>query len=500
MRLLLLLFPIILFAQENVVQTSKGAIRGFTKDGVAIFLGIPFAKPPVGDLRWKAPVEMDEWSGIKECKQFSASPMQNAPAPFAYWSEEFLIPKEPIGEDCLYLNVWTKKTSKPKPVLVYIYGGGFRSGGTACPIYDGTNMAKEEVVFVSINYRVGVFGFMTHPELSKESPSQTSGNYAIMDLIAGLKWVKQHIAQFGGDPNKVTIAGQSAGASAVSILCASPLAKGLFRGAILQSGALGLGLALPNPNQAIENKDRVEQMGLALGEKLNAHSIASLRMKSAEEIQKANIGNAAPYPDGYVIPFNYKETYQKGEQNDVNLIIGWNKDDRLGGKLLNAEQYKQAIQTRFKEKAAKVLELYPGNSDEQAANSQIEMGRNDAFGSKQYELAKLQELKGKGKVFMYRFNRNVPAHTPETQFGAFHTGEVPYAYNNLHTVNRPFEEADKLLAKQMSTYWLNFTKIGNPSGPTVPTWPAYNQQSKLIMLLDTKLESVRIPDEKQLEL
>lgn len=501
MRLLaLLLFPALLFAQTNLVQTTKGTVRGIEKEGLSIFLGIPFAKPPVGELRWKAPVEMDAWKGIKECTQFSASPMQNAPAPFAYWSEEFLIPKEPISEDCLYLNVWTKKTTKPKPVLVYIYGGGFRSGGTACPIYDGANMAKEEVVFVSINYRVGVFGFMTHPELSKESPSQTSGNYAILDLIAGLKWIKQNIAQFGGDPNKVTIAGQSAGASAVSILCASPLAKGLFRGAILQSGALGLGLSIPNPAEAPQHKQRLEQMGIQLAEKLQAKSIAELRAMSADAIQKANTGNAAPYPDGYVIPFNYKETYQKGEQNDVNLIIGWNKDDRLGGKLLNAEQYKQAIQTRFKEKAAKVLELYPGNTDEQAATSQIEMGRNDAFGSKQYELAKLQALKGKGKVFVYRFNRNVPAHTPETQYGAFHTGEVPYAYNNLHTVNRPFEETDKRLAKQMSTYWLNFTKTGNPSGTTVPTWPAYNQQEKLIMLLDTKLESLRIPDEKQLEL
>jgi len=501
MRLLfLLLFPTFLFAQSTTVTTNKGAVRGFTKDGLSVFLGIPFAKPPVGDLRWRAPQEMEAWTGVKDCQKFSASPMQNAPAPFSYWSSEFLIPKEPIGEDCLYLNVWTKKTPKPKAVLVYIYGGGFRSGGTACPIYDGANMAQEDVVFVSINYRVGVFGFMTHPELNKESASNTSGNYALLDLIAGLKWVQQNIAQFGGDPSKVTIAGQSAGASAVSILCASPLAKGLFRGAILESGALALGFALPDPSQAQQNKERVEKMGIALGEKLQATTIAELRKKSAEEIQKANLGNAGPYPDGYVIPFNYKDTYLNHQQNDVNLIIGWNKDDRVAGKPVSAEKYREQIQARFKEKAAQVLALYPGNTDAEAYKSQIEMGRNDAFGSKQYELARLQEAKGKGKIYMYRFNRDVPAHTPETQYGAFHTGEVPYAYNNLHTVDRPFEEADKILAKQMSTYWLNFTKTGNPSGKLVPTWPAYNQQEKLIMLLDKKLETVRIPDEKQLEL
>ncbi len=482
------------------MQTTKGAVRGFQKDGLSIYLGIPFAKPPVGALRWKGPEEMDAWIGIKDCQKFSASPMQNSPAPFAYWSEEFLIPKEPISEDCLYLNIWTKKTTKPKPVLVYIYGGGFRSGGTACPIYDGSNMAKEDIVFVSINYRVGVFGFMTHPALSKEDPLSVSGNYGIRDLIAGLQWVQQNISKFGGDPNKVTIAGQSAGASAVSMLCASPIAKGLFRGAILESGALALGFALTNTNQANQNSERVEQMGIELGNKLNASNLEALRNLPAETIQKANAGNSSPYPDGKIIPFNYRENYLAGKQNDVNMIIGWNKDDRVAGKPLSAEKFIEQVKTRFKEKAEQVLSLYPARNDEEAYRSQIEMGRNEAFGSKQYDLAKLQEAKGKGKIYMYRFNRNVPAHSPETQYGAFHTGEVPYAYHNLHTVNRPFEEADYLLAKQMSTYWINFTKTGNPSRPTVPLWPAYNQKDKLIMLLDTKLESVRIPDERQLEM
>jgi para-nitrobenzyl esterase len=500
MRLFLLLIPYFLFANSEIIKTNKGAVRGFQKDGLSIFLGIPFAKPPVGDLRWRAPQEMDAWKGVKDCQKFSASPMQNTPAPFAYWSEEYLIPKEPISEDCLYLNIWTKKTSKPKPVLVYIYGGGFRSGGTACPIYDGSNMAKEDVVFVSLNYRVGVFGFMSHPELNKESISGTSGNYAILDLIKGLQWIQQNIAKFGGDPKMVTIAGQSAGATAVSILCVSPLAKRLFRGAILQSGALGLGLALPNQELAKQNKERVEKLGVQLAEKLNASSIADLRNKSAEEIQKANFGNTSPYPDGYVIPFNYKDAYLNGKQNDVNLLLGWNKDDRVAGKPLPAEKYIEQIKSRFKENADHILSLYPGKTDEEAYRSQIELGRNESFGSKQYELAKLQEAKGKGAIYVYRFNRNIPAYTADTQFGAFHTGEVPYAFQNLHIVKRPYEEADQVLSKQMSSYWLNFTKTGSPSAPNLPNWPAYNQKDKKIILLDTKVEAVRIPDEKQLEL
>ncbi|RVU25977.1 carboxylesterase family protein [Sandaracinomonas limnophila] len=487
-----------LFAQSIVVKTDKGKVKGFTKDNLQIFLGIPFAKPPVGDLRWKAPQAMDPWKGIKECTQFSASPFQNAPAPFAFWSSEFLIPKSPISEDCLYLNVWTKaKVQKPKAVLVYIYGGGFRSGGTACPIYDGSNMAKEDVVFVSLNYRVGVFGFMAHPELSKESSSASSGNYAILDLIEGLKWVKNNIHAFGGDPNQVTIAGQSAGASAVSILCASPLAKGLFKNAVLESGALSL--VMSNPAQANEAKEKAEAAGLKLAERLGVASLAELRNKSAEEIQKTNLGQAGPYADGYIIPVDITGAYLAGKQNDVNLLIGWNKDDRLSPRALPADKYIEQIKTRFKDKADEVLQLYPATTDAIASESQTAMSRNEFFGSKQYGLAKLQEAKGKGKIYMYRFCRDVPGFTPETQFGAFHTGDVPYFYNNLHTVNRPFEAADQQLAKSMSQYLLNFTKTGNPSGKGLTTWPAYDQKDKKIMVLDKQLEVVRLPDEKQVE-
>ncbi|MEK6546992.1 MAG: carboxylesterase family protein, partial [Bacteroidota bacterium] len=255
MKIALILSCLFVFpglAQTVQVKTQQGIVEGEKIGQLNRFLGIPFAQPPVGDLRWKAPQEIVPWNGVKITKAYGPSPMQAEPKPFMVWSEEYLIPKEPISEDCLYLNVWSDSQSNaPKPVLVYIYGGGFRSGGAACPIYDGAATASKGVVFVSINYRVGTFGFLAHPELSKESPSGTSGNYGLLDMIAALKWVKANIAAFGGDPNQVTIAGQSAGAFAVNYLCASPLAKGLFKRAIAESGSAMLSSPLrPALNQA----------------------------------------------------------------------------------------------------------------------------------------------------------------------------------------------------------------------------------------------------------
>src|SRR6185369_557431 len=224
----------------NVVKTKAGLVSGTATNAIHIFKGIPFAAPPINDLRWKAPQAVKPWSGTLACTKFGPSPVQNDPKPFRMWTQEFITPAESLSEDCLYLNVWTpaKSSSGKLPVLVWIYGGGFVSGSGACPVYDGENIAKDGIVYVTINYRVGIFGFLAHPDLSAESPNKSSGNYGLMDQIAALKWVKENIAAFGGDPNKVTIAGQSAGSFSVHALVASPLTKGLIRGAIAQSGAM----------------------------------------------------------------------------------------------------------------------------------------------------------------------------------------------------------------------------------------------------------------------
>ena len=278
---LFLCFTSIIFAQNARVKTANGKVEGvFNSDKtVCSFKGIPFAAPPVGNLRWKAPQSVKNWKGVRACSTFSASPMQNKPMPFMCWTEEFIAQPEPLSEDCLYLNIWTKNASKKekKPVFVWIYGGGLSSGSSNCAIYDGENMAKKGVVFVSLNYRVGVFGFMAHPELSKESGHNASGNYGFMDQIAALQWIQKNIAAFGGDPNNVTIAGQSAGSFSVNALVTSPLAKGLFHKAIAQSGGL-------LSKRLMKNLAEGEKQGELVMQAAKTKSIAELRQKTADEI------------------------------------------------------------------------------------------------------------------------------------------------------------------------------------------------------------------------
>ena len=489
--LLLLCLALNLVAQDAIIKTTKGSIEGVFNPSTQVskYLGIPFAKPPVGDLRWKAPAPMESWKGIKATKAFGPSPMQGKPVPFAFWPSEYLIPESPISEDCLYLNVWAPKTNKgKKAVLVYIYGGGFRSGGTACPIYDGENMAQKDIVFVSINYRVGIFGFLAHPELSAEAPYGASGNYALLDLIAGLKWVKENISAFGGDPNQVTIAGQSAGAFAVNMLCASPLAKGLFKGAIAESGAS----MLPSPLRPAITKTQAEANGVEWATKLGAKSLADLRNMTAEAIQKAG-GNASPYSDGYVLPYTMPEIYTKGLQNDVPILVGWNSEDRLSTKATEPEAFKASLEKRFGARGAEILALY-------GPTGSLDLGRDEGFGIQVHTWAKTQNVRGKAPVFMYHFSRAIPGYDESTRFGAFHTGEVPYAYANLHKVNRPYEPVDQELSQRMSSYWVNFTKTGNPNGTGLAFWPIFTNATQQVQILDKVIETKELPTKKALEL
>lgn len=487
-----------LFAQSLIVKTANGKVQGISNadNSVRIFKGIPFAAPPVGNLRWKAPQAPKNWKGVKKCTTFSASPMQAAPAPFFCWSEEFIIPKEPISEDCLYLNVWSaaKSSKEKRPVLVYIYGGGFRSGGAACAIYDGEAMAKKGVVLVSINYRVGVFGFLAHPELSAESGQNASGNYALMDMIAALKWVQKNIASFGGDASNVTIAGQSAGAFGVNYLVASPLTKGLIHRAIAESG----GSFVQNSLRPNVNLKGAEELGIKYAKSLNCNNLAELRAKSAEEIQKAQSGLSSPIVDGYVMPEGIYEIFSKGKQNDIPTIVGWNEDDRIGGPPAKAEVFKEQMTKRFGESATDFFKVYPAENNEQAAQSQIAMGRDETFGIQDYIWAKMQSHTGKSKAFVYNFNRKLPAFTPDTEFGAFHTGEVPYAYNNLLTVKRPWEPVDFKIADTMSSYWVNFAKTGNPNGIGLPDWKTYNPTDEQVVIFDKVIESKPLPSKPQL--
>ncbi len=483
---------------EKIVKVTGGKISGFSdENGLNIYKGIPFAAPPVGDLRWKAPQPVTPWKGVKECTDFGPSPMQNEPKPFMFWSSEFLIPKKPISEDCLYLNVWSGATSseEKRPVLVYIYGGGFNSGGAGCAIYDGTNMAKKGIVFVSFNYRVGPFGFFAHPELSKEAAYGTSGNYGILDMIAALKWVQENIASFGGDPDNVTIAGQSAGAFGVNYLTASPLAKGLFQKAIAQSG----GRFLTNRNRGNMSLKMAENLGEQFAKNLGANSLQKLRNLSAKEIQNGQNPMNLPILDGYALSQTIYNTYAEGKQHDIPMLLGWNDNDIVMGPPANEEDFRKMVNRRFKDLKAEFYAAYPSVSPAQIKKTQFEINRDEIFGTQVYTWGKMQDKTGSQPVYMYNFNRALPAHTPETQFGAFHSGEIAYAYDNLHTLDRPWEEVDHEIADKMSSYWANFITTGDPNGKDLPEWKPFTNEDKLVQVIDQEIESKRLPDEKKLK-
>jgi para-nitrobenzyl esterase len=489
---LMLIFFCNLFAQENQPTTDivGGKIRGTkNSDGsISIYKGIPFAAPPLAELRWKAPQPVQAWKGILDCTKFSASPMQAKPMPFSMWSEEFLIPAEPIGEDCLYLNVWSGNTSKKtkQPVLVWIYGGGFMSGGSACPIYDGEAFAKEGVVFVSINYRVGVFGFFAHPELK-----EASGNFGLLDQIAALQWVKKNIAAFGGDPNQVTIAGQSAGSMSVNALVASPLAAGLFNKAIAQSGG--------NFTRGNASKASMEAEGVKLSTSFGVKNLEELKKVDAETLLKKSNGMRGPYIDGHVLPEHILDIFQKEKQNKVALLVGWNQDEGLMmGSMKSAENLQKDFQKQHGSAAGNFMSFYPASTDEEAKQTQLDLSRDQIFGMPGYVWAGFQQQQNL-PVYVYRFTRIVPAEGEYKKYKAFHTGEVPYAYNNLRFVKRPWEPADHVLANEMAGYWTNFIKTGNPNNGTSLKWPLFNTMEKQTMYFNAPNTVKTMEDGERLE-
>ena len=460
-------------AQLSVVQTENGAVAGYNKDDISIFKGIPFAAPPTGNLRWKAPQPVKNWAGVLKCDSFSASPMQRKPVPFMMWTEEFITPPGNLSEDCLYLNIWTPaKSAKEKlPVFVWIYGGGFSSGSAACAVYDGEDFSKKGVVFVSFNYRVGVLGFLAHPGLSSETENKVSGNYGLLDQIAALKWIRQNIEAFGGDPQKVTIAGQSAGSMSVCALVASPLAKGLFRGAIAQSGGI--------LNSSFMRKlPEAEKSGIAFMEKMKASDISELRRKSADELIAAG-DNFGPVSDGYIIPDDVYAAFKNGQFNDVAMMAGWVTGDGslMGTRTMTPEKYKQDAIKKWGDRAEEYLKLFPGNTGDEVASSLKEFSLMQFAALPAYLWAGFS----KNKAFIYQFS-HVPVKKPDfPDYGAFHTSEVPFALHTLHLWKRPWREVDFAVEKTMNEYWVNFVKAGDPNGKGLPEWAPYTRSSGDIM-------------------
>jgi para-nitrobenzyl esterase len=476
----------------NSVKVNSGIISGKTSDdqAVKIFMGVPFAAPPVGDLRWKAPQPVAAWEGVRACVTPPASAIQSPPKPFMCWSKEFMAPESPLSEDCLYLNVWTTaKTAQDKlPVMVWIHGGAFTGGSGTVPLYDGEAMSRKGVVFVTINYRLGILGFLAHPELSAESELKTSGNYGILDQIAALKWVKENIAALGGDPNNVTIDGQSAGAFSVNMLVVSPLAKGLFQKAIAQSGGMfGKQLSLGQTLQS------AEESGKQLTEKLKIANIAALRAIPADSLLKiqARFGITV---DNVVIPPVY-DTFAAGKHNDVAVISGWNADDGVSfGPPAKATQFQENINKQYGDKAGDFLKLFPASNDEEAGKSQ-KLVSQLFFGWNNYAWARLQTAKGSGKAYLYNFKRVPPG---EPNYGAFHSSEFGYALHNLKKWDRPFTDVDYKLEDTMSSYWVNFAKTGDPNGEGLPAWPAFSANNPEIIELGDEVKAAPLPYREQL--
>ncbi len=456
-------------AQISIAKVTGGMVEGVVKDGIASFKGIPFAAPPVGDLRWRAPQPVKPWQGVRKAQDFAPGPMQDT----AFGAS--VGEPQKVNEDCLYLNIWTgaKKAGEKRPVMVWIYGGGFGMGMTSTPAYDGANLAKKGVVLISVAYRVGPFGFLAHPELSKES-GKGSGCYGIQDQIAGLKWVKKNIAKFGGDPSNVTIFGESAGAKSVGFLATSPMARGLFHRVISESGG-----AVAPPVLSLRE---AEAQGKAYLSKLGADDIKTARALSAEKIQSETkgMGNFKPVPDGETIVEDPYERFETGRFNDTPILVGTNSDEGslfLTQKITSAT-FERYIRNKYKLVVEEILKAYPHATDAEAMRSAKDAIREFSFAWSTWNWARLQSKNGKNKAFIYYFDRRTPA-SPD---GSSHGAEIPYVFDHLGGFGGL---EDKVLSELIISYWINFAKKGDPNGPGLPVWPAFNETEQQTMFFDT---------------
>jgi para-nitrobenzyl esterase len=463
------------------VRTEAGLVAGTkSADGkVMIFKGIPYAAPPVGDLRWKEPQTVAPWNGVKKATEFAARCMQ------AFIYDDMVFRDSGPSEDCLYLNVWAPKTKADAklPVMVWIYGGGFQAGATSEPRQDGEHLAHEGVVVVSMNYRLGIFGFFSHPALTAESAHHASGNYALMDMAAALKWVHENIAAFGGNPNNVTIFGESAGSLAVSALMASPLSKGLIHRAIGESGAFFGNTLSARPLAESERR------GAVLAESLGLKSVGQMRAVSAEKLLEASRSGSdnerfRPNIDGYFMPARAYDIYAKSEQAHVPLMAGWNRDEGsyqqfFGAEQVNKENYAAKIRQKFGEAAPDALKLFPGGTDEEVKRSAGLLSTADFIGLSTWKWIEMQVQTGEASVYRYEFDEVPPASEKhEAEAGlAYHSAEIEYVFGTLDWKKIAWRPEDYKLSEQMGTYWTNFAKTGNPNGAGLGVWPMYIRKS-----------------------
>ncbi len=489
---LIALTSIILFSCSSLppeqVRTEQGIVQGTLSDGLRVFKGVPFAAPPVGDLRWKAPQPPEKWDGIYEATKFAPGPIQGGNPPAGK------------SEDCLYLNIWTpaQSASEGLPVMVWIHGGGFSFGSTAEGWFDGAKLASKGVVLVTIAYRVGQLAFLAHPELSAENPEGVSGNYGLLDQIAALEWLQNNIEAFGGDPENVTIFGESAGGISVSMLCASPLAEGLFHNAISQSGG-SFGPTRPTtyPGENLKTLAQAEAEGLVFAEKAGVSSLAELRKIPADSLPMGwGMGSAWPIVDGYVIPDNQYLLYEKGQFNDVNILVGYNSDEGLSFTWEKSpEKFIEAVEKRYGKFSDTLLSVYPvgENSIPRSARN---LSRDAAFGWHTWVWANLQADAGVSNVFFYCFDQHpeFPEDSPQHDHGSPHGQDILYVFQHLDPSNPNTSESDLAISDAMGTYWTNFAKTGDPNGEGVPEWPSYSTDNPVVMHFSQTPAVGEVPD------
>ncbi len=479
----------LLAAIDEPVSTDSGLVSGEPGRDHAIrsFKGIPYAAAPLGTLRWKPPQPAPVWKGVHRADHFGDTCAQ----PATHGSAGLRM-----SEDCLNLNVWSGAQSggERRPVLVWIFGGGFMLGSASNPSFDGEALAKKGLVVVSLNYRLGPFGFLASPELSRESPHHVSGNYALLDQIAALEWVRRNIAQFGGDPARVTIAGQSSGAGSVLLLAQSPLAKGLFRAAIAQSGARAIG----DPTFVqVRSLDSAEHRGVRFAAAHGAHSLQQLRALSWQhlldgvELDKPDPGDDGdaslpvfrPAIDGWVLPLPVGQTYQQGRQQDIAVMSGFTADEMgaVPHPHITLGKLREDARQVYGPMATELLQLYPAGTDVQAGEAQNAFSR-DRSRATVYLWAEAWHRKTRSPVYLYFWT-----HAPPDPLGASHGSEIPYVFDNLELINSPWTDADRAMAEKLSSYWANFVARGDPNGAGLAEWPAFDGTPRIMALGDQDL-------------
>ena len=483
-----------------IVETADGRVEGVVDtSGVEIYRGIPYAAPPVGSRRWRPPQPVEEWDGVRPADRFGPRCMQ--PRPYG----DMIFRSEGMSEDCLYLNVWTPGASRDgqRPVLVYFYGGGFQAGDGSEPRYDGASMAREGIVVVTLNYRLGVFGFLAHPALSGESDRGASGNYGLLDQQRALEWVQENIRAFGGDPQQVTIAGESAGSMSVSAHMAAPGSDGLFARAIGESGAV-LG------TDPLPSREEAEQSGVRFAGQVGADSLRALRALSASRLlelaAKPDAPRFGPAVDGHFLPRPPAEVYTAGEQADVPLLVGWNSKESTyraltGDRPPTPEVYAQAVRDRFGDRAGRVLELYPADTWQDVIRAGTDLASDRFIGVGTWKWSETHRRTG-APVYRYFYTHPRPPMTPgagndvpglagapgnprhvQPPRGAVHSAEIEYALGNLDTNDiYAWTPADRAVSRLLKGYFARFITSGDPNGPDAPEWPAAGTDERATVL------------------